>query len=249
MKLTKALIATAALSAVSVPAFAQAVLSNTTDIDTIVSVTGNVSVGGAIGVGAEASAVTSNAQASVENLVITAGGANASSLTGSANSATGNVGINLAAGTSNAQSNDAAIAALGDATDVFANAQSFSTQISAVNANIALLTNNSATLDNSVNGATGNIGVNNAAGSGNMQSNQLAVASQTSAAGNGTLATASGENSQLVTATLNGNLDFDVTNAAVVTSSLLAASGNVAANVTAGYGNLQNNSLSIASAQ
>jgi hypothetical protein len=249
MKLVKAALASAVLAAFSAPVFAQATVENTTDITNVVTVVGGAVVGGAILVTSEAGAVSDNAQASVGNLVITAGGGNDASVTDSANNITGNAGVNVAAGTGNAQSNDAAIASLQDAWNVFASAQTFSSQVSAVNANIALFTDNTATLDNSANSATGNVGVNIAAGSGNMQANQLAAAARTGDYGGGTIAKATGSNEQLVALTLNGDLDFDLTNSATINNSLLSAAGNVGANVTAGYGNLQHNSLSIASAK
>lgn len=246
MKLIKATLASAILAAFSAPVFAQATLENTTDITNVVTVAGGVTVGGTIDVYSEAGATVNNTQASAGNLVITLGGGNDASVSSAANNATGNLGINIASGTGNAQSNDTAIASLVDAYSVFASAQSFSTQVSAVNANIALLTDNTATLDTAVNNAQGNVGVNIASGSGNMQSNQMAAASHTEW-GNGALAKATGSNSQVVALTLNGTLDFPSTNVASITNSLLGAQGNVGANVTAGYGNLQHNSLSIAS--
>lgn len=249
MKLAKAALASAILAAFAAPAFAQATLENVTDTSSTLTITGGAAVTGTIPVAAQAGATASNTQASVDNLVITAGGANDASLTDSANDIAGNAGVNIAAGSGNAQGNEAAIAALGDAADVFGSAQTFSTQISGVNTNISLLTDNAATMSGSANNATGNVGVNIASGSGNMQDNQLAAAAQTNPAGDGALAQATGSNEQLVTLAINGDLDFDVTNSATVTGSLLGAAGNLGANVSAGYGNLQHNSLSIASTQ
>jgi hypothetical protein len=249
MKFAKLAVASAVLAAFSAPVFAQATLENTTDISNTITVVGGALVGGLIPIAAEAGAVADNAQASVGNLVITVGGGNDASVTNSANGISGNAGINVTSGTGNAQSNEAAVASLEDASYVFASAQTFSSQLSAVNANIALFTNNVASLDGSVNGAVGNVGVNIAAGSGNMQDNQLAAAARTGLVGSGTIAKATGSNEQLIALTLNGDLDFNMTNAATVTNSLLGASGNVGANVAAGYGNLQHNSLSIASAK
>jgi hypothetical protein len=249
MKFAKLAIASAVLAAFSAPVFAHAVLENTTDISSSVTVVGGALVHGAIEVAAEAGAVADNAQASVGNLVITVGGGNDAAVTDSANGITGNAGINVASGTGNAQSNEAAVASLEDAANVFASAQTFSTQVSAVNANIALFTNNVAALDGSVNNAVGNVGINIAAGSGNMQDNQLAAAARTGWDGSGTIAKATGRNQQLIALTLNGDFDVTLTNSATINNSLLNASGNVGANVAAGYGNLQHNSLSIASAK
>jgi len=224
-------------------------LSNVTSIKNKIKVEGNVEVDGKIKVSAESGAVTDNSQASVGNLVITVGGANSATVNATGNGITGNVGINVASGTGNAQGNEAALASLADAAEVFASAQTFSTQVSAVNANLALLTNNGASLTDSVNGVTGNVGVNIAGGSGNMQDNQLAASARTGMVrGSGAVAKASGSNQQMVSMTLNGDLDFNMTNNASITRSL-TGSGNIGANVAAGYGNLQHNSLSIASAR
>lgn len=249
MKFAKLAIASAVLAVFSAPVFAQATLENTTDISNTVTVSGSALVVGVIPVSAEAGAVADNVQASVGNLVITVGGGNDASVTDSANGIAGNAGINVTAGTGNAQSNEAAVASLEDAANVFAYGQTFSTQVSAVNANIALFTDNVASLDGSVNDAVGNVGVNIAAGSGNMQDNQLAAAARTGWLGSGTVAKATGNNEQLIALTLNGDLDFSMTNGATITDSLMLAAGNVGANVAAGYGNLQHNSLSVASAK
>lgn len=247
MKLAKTALASAILAVFSAPVFAQATLENVTDISTTVAVSGGATVEGTIPVAAQAGATAQNAQASVENLVITVGGSNEAALTDSANDIAGNAGINIASGSGNAQSNQAAISSLGDAADVFGSAQTFSTQISAVNTNVSLLTDNTASINGSGNNATGNVGINVASGSGNMQNNQLAAAAQTDASGNGSLAQATSNSEQLVTLAINGNLDFDMTNSATITGSLLGATGNLGANVSAGYGNLQHNSLSVAS--
>jgi hypothetical protein len=253
MKFAKIAMASAVLAVFSAPAFADpplnsADLNNTLSITNDLTVSGGAAVTGVIGVAAETGAVTDNSQASVGNLVITVGGGNTATVDTAANGVTGNVGINAASGTGNAQGNEAALASLQDASSVFASAQTFSTQVSAINANLAVLTDNAATLNNAVNGVTGNVGVNVASGSGNMQDNQLAAAVRTGTLGSGSLAKASGSNQQLVALTLNGDLDFNLTNSASITNAL-TGSGNIGANVAAGYGNLQHNSLSIAAAK
>lgn len=91
--------------------------------------------------------------------------------------ATGNVGINVAAGDNNAQANDAALSA-SDASRVFGQAEIYSAQDAAGN----LVTNsgspNNAVLGGgSLSGASGNIGVNIAAGVSNAQQNSLAASS------------------------------------------------------------------------
>jgi len=253
MKFAKLGIASAILAVFSAPAFADppanaAYIDNTTTISNDISVAGSVEVSGKIKVESEAGAVTDNSQASVGNLVITVGGANRATTTNSGNGLTGNVGVNIGSGTGNAQGNEAALASLADANSVFASAQTFSSQASAVNANLAVLTDNDASLSSSFTGVSGNVGVNSAAGSGNMQDNQLAAATQTTSKADGNVVKATGSNQQLVALTLNGDLDFNNTNTASISNSL-SGSGNIGVNMAAGYGNLQHNSLSIASAQ
>jgi hypothetical protein len=267
MNTFKLVIAAAVAAAFSAPALADpplntANLSNVTSVTNQIKVSGDVAVDGKIDVAAEVGAVTDNSQASVGNLVITVGGGNDADLTGSASGLTGNVGINVAAGTGNAQGNEAALASLQDADKVFASAQTFSSQVSGLNANVALLTNNTANMTGSLTGITGNVGANIASGSGNMQDNQLAAAVGSSGSNASLLppppphndqasygiAKASGSNQQLVGLTLNGDGDWNMTNTAAITNSL-SGSGNIGANVAAGYGNLQHNSLSIAAAK
>lgn len=253
MKFAQLALATAVVAAFSVPAFADTPLNNAAinasdSTSSSLAVGGGAAVVGTIGVAAQAGATTDNSQASVGNLVVTVGGGNKASIDHSANGVKGNVGVNAASGTGNGQGNEAALASLGDASSVFANAQSFSTQVSAVNANLALDTVNAATLSHAVNGVTGNVGVNVASGSGNMQDNQLAAAVRTGAHGSGSLAKASSSNQQLIALTLNGAANCDMTNTASI-SNALTGSGNIGANMAAGFGNLQHNSLSVASAK
>jgi hypothetical protein len=122
------------------------------------------------------------------------------------------------------------------------------TQASVGNLVITVGGGNTADVSNTANGVTGNVGINIASGSGNMQDNQLAAAVRTGTVGSGTLAKATGSNDQVVALTLNGDLDFNLTNNASITNAL-TGSGNIGANVAAGYGNLQHNSLSIAAAK
>ncbi len=95
------------------------------------------------------------------------------------NGASGNIGVNVAAGDNNQQANDAALAA-SDAADVFGQAAAFSAQSTSNNGVINSGSPNNASLDgNALNGATGNIGINVAAGNMNAQQNSLAAASNT----------------------------------------------------------------------
>lgn len=95
------------------------------------------------------------------------------------NGASGNIGANVAAGDNNQQANDAALAA-SDAADVFGQAAAFSAQSASYNGVTNSGSPNNASLDgNALNGATGNIGINVAAGNMNAQQNSLAAASNT----------------------------------------------------------------------
>ncbi|MDN6298291.1 MAG: hypothetical protein L0J54_09755 [Halomonas sp.] len=106
---------------------------------------------------------------------------NATVGSGAGNGATGNVGINVAAGDNNAQANDAALAS-SDAADVFGQSQAYSAQHAAGNATTNAGSPNDAVLGSgSLAGASGNIGVNIAAGTSNAQQNSLAASSNESA--------------------------------------------------------------------
>ncbi len=270
MKFAKLAIASAVLAVFSAPVFADpplntALITSSTKISNEIAVKGDVEVDGKITVASEVGAVTDNSQASVGNLTITLGGGNTASIDNTGNDLTGNIGANMASGTGNAQGNEAALASLADANSVFASAQTFSTQVSAVNGNLAIASTNKAKLNDSFNDVSGNVGVNIASGSGNMQDNQLAAATQNATENNssrmgghppsnggnkdGNVVKATGSNQQLVALTLNGALDCDLTNMASISHALNGATGNIGANMAAGYGNLQHNSLSIASAQ
>ncbi|MDT8894572.1 hypothetical protein RSO41_07870 [Halomonas sp. I1] len=106
---------------------------------------------------------------------------NDASLDGNAlRNAAGNIGVNVAAGDNNQQANDAALAA-SDAARVFGQAASFSAQSSSGNwTKNSGSPNNASMGGNALRGASGNIGVNVAAGVGNGQQNSLAAAVNTS---------------------------------------------------------------------
>lgn len=127
---------------------------------------------------------------------------NTSTVTGSGNGATGNIGINVASGDLNKQANDTAIAsgdsgsgsnAQGasamfgwpghgggssddDASLVFAKAATFAIQSSSNNRYYNDGTTNDASLSGSLNNVSGNIGANIAAGAGNIQNNAMTLA-------------------------------------------------------------------------
>ncbi|GAB3628221.1 hypothetical protein PTE30175_01951 [Pandoraea terrae] len=151
--------------------------------------------------------------------------------------ASGNIGVNVAAGVGNNQSNDVALAAI-DADNVFAAATSVSHQKTFGNSEKRMT--NTATLDGgALADAKGNIGVNIAAGAGNNQENALAASINKS----GVLAMATGTNDQ----TTSGNKETGVVDMATLGGGALAgAVGNIGVNLAAGVGNNQHNSLAIA---
>ncbi|SEL05239.1 hypothetical protein [Halomonas daqiaonensis] len=91
----------------------------------------------------------------------------------------GNVGVNVAAGDNNSQANDAALSA-SDAAHVFGQAAAFSAQSASNNVVLNSGSPNNARLGgNALQNATGNIGVNVAAGVANAQQNSLAASANT----------------------------------------------------------------------
>ena len=164
--------------------------------------------------------------------------------------ASGNLGINIAAGVGNNQSNDAALSSViddsGD-TEAYASAMVFSDQTAWDNTAESTWINDfdASVGDGALAGATGNIGVNVAAGVGNGQSNALAASTNSE----GTVAYATADSNQET----DGNTiqqDFFPTlnlTATLDGGALNGASGNIGVNIAAGVGNLQHNALSIAS--
>jgi hypothetical protein len=180
--------------------------------------------------------------------------------------ATGNVGINLVAGDYNLQEN-AAVLASADAGIAFlsgtelgggnltvasggAEAGSFSLQnLFDVGFNDTTYDIQNSVVSNTVSvgagtldGASGNIGLNAAAGAFNIQKNALVIASVTG--GNLAEATAG------VWQNSNSSTSYNetVTNTVNLGDSLTNASGNIGVNLASGTGNLQLNSLTMASA-
>lgn len=248
MKLRTTLIATAVAGLFAVPAFAtgdDAVIFNLTDTTTVVDTIGFVSVGGHIDIGSQANATVDQDQITESNTAYVDGAFEASVSGNAMRGAEGNLHANVASGVGNAQSNDAALAAVdGDA--VFAKAQTFSSQTTAGNFALGFFIDQfDATVDgNALAGARGNIGLNVAAGVGNAQSNAMAA----SATSSGNLAIATSDSEQLsVFNELYSGLFFDLT-ASLSGNALAGAQGNIGVNITSGVGNVQHNSLSIASA-
>ena len=112
---------------------------------------------------------------------------NTAEVNGSLGGASGNVGVNVAAGDNNQQANAAAIAT-SDALFVFGGSSAASAQASIdvyQQNNNNNVTNqgvpNTAALNDSGAGASGNLGINIAAGTSNQQKNDMAIASSETA--------------------------------------------------------------------
>ncbi|PMS19473.1 hypothetical protein C0Z18_14275 [Trinickia dabaoshanensis] len=165
--------------------------------------------------------------------------------TGAGSGASGNIGMNVAEGVDNAQSNDASLASV-DQGNVFGNAQIFSTQSSAGQATINNFMLNASLGDGSLSGVSGNVGVNIAAGVANVQNNSLAASTTNLKDGAIPLAVAmvaTDDNSQ------SANLGFQgsISGTAMIGSNALQnATGNIGVNIAGGAGNLQHNGLAIA---
>jgi len=165
--------------------------------------------------------------------------------------ASGNLGVNIAAGVGNAQSNDAALSSVIDTSSnpaaAYATAMVFSDQTSYDNSGEALFFNSydASVGDGALADATGNIGVNVASGVGNAQSNALAASTNS----DGTVAYATSDSNQEAD---GNNILQDFFPALSLTASLdggalAGASGNIGVNIASGVGNLQHNSLALAS--
>jgi hypothetical protein len=126
---------------------------------------------------AGATAKAWDTQSSHNNYIKNEGTKNKASMTDSATGASGNVGVNVAAGDGNQQDNAAAIAS-GDGKFVFGSAVASAkvTQDSHDNKVYNYSTTNSATMSGSANGGSGNMGINMAAGDLNQQKNTMAIA-------------------------------------------------------------------------
>lgn len=127
---------------------------------------------------AGASATVEDTQDSSYNSVLNQGTKNNAGLTNSLNNqSSGNIGANVAAGDMNQQANAAALATA-DEKFIFGTAYASTsvTQNNTDNSAWNYSTTNNAKLDNSGNGAQGNIGLNVAAGNFNQQKNDMAAA-------------------------------------------------------------------------
>ncbi len=107
---------------------------------------------------------------------LASGGNNAEAMNDAFQHATGNIGMNLASGSLNQQSNSAVVMSLSPAADGdLGSVSSTIGQISAVTVNILSGGNNADVRDNAFQHASGNIGANVASGIGNQQANVLVV--------------------------------------------------------------------------
>lgn len=206
-------------------------------------------------------------------------------VTGSGGGASGNIGVNVAAGGLNSQANDAAISkgsteemtttttvteteyewvggyhgsykptketVTSSSTDeamVFAKAANFSIQSSSGNSFDNDATQNNAKVSGSFGGASGNLGVNAAAGFGNAQHNSMTLAlGQNSSAEATVVGVQSIYDNELDNDTVGCGCSLDVnTNTAELYNSFGGASGNIGVNIASGNLNMQSNTLSIA---
>ncbi len=112
-----------------------------------------------------------------DNQVRNEGTKNTAKVDASLDGASGNIGVNVAAGDNNQQANAGAIA-VADANLVFGTAASANIDVDQA-AHDNRLNNfsvpNNASLNNSANGASGNVGINIAAGNYNQQKNDMAI--------------------------------------------------------------------------
>jgi hypothetical protein len=165
--------------------------------------------------------------------------------------AQGNIGVNLAAGAGNAQTNQAALATI-DAHAVFASAQVLSRQATSGNTTTlaGIFTGNNAAMgDAMLQGATGNVGVNIAAGAGNLQGNGLAASVNTGGTSRGPVGVAARAAAISEQSTAGNGLPdcgcVPVNNAVMNGFALAGARGNIGINIGAGVGNAQSNGLAI----
>ncbi|WP_440480703.1 heme utilization protein [Pseudomonas xanthosomatis] len=146
-----------------------------------------------------ATAKATDVQNSTGNRILNEGTINRAEMSGSATGASGNVGVNVAAGSGNQQDNAAAIANASaadiDGAFVFGSANATSTvkQYSNDNKVTNYNTTSSAIMSGSGNGGSGNMGINVAGGDLNQQKNTMAIANASSPLGGNSTATASAD--------------------------------------------------------
>jgi hypothetical protein len=157
---------------------------------------------------------------------------------GTLSNASGNIGLNMAAGDYNMQENAGAEAgsfSLQNLYDNGFNDESYELENTDIDNTVDIG-------DGLGDGADGNIGVNAAAGAFNIQKNALVIATVTG----GNLAEATAGTFQ--DAEYNDSVHENTTNTVSLGGSLIGASGNIGVNLASGVGNLQLNTLTIANA-
>lgn len=247
MKLHRTLIALAA-SAFIAPAFAYGDdLTNDAYlyVDDFAMTTALVWIDGEVEVTSRSSATVEQDQAAGFNFSYGEGD-QAADFNGSAlEDASGNIAVNVSAGAGNVQANDAALSTI-DSGRVFASAQVFGYQETLLNEGTSFIGGYYSAVmdDDALRDASGNIGVNVAAGVGNVQGNAMAASVNNS----GRYALASADAEQIADSNIWGTSTlFSHDLFAVLSGNALSgATGNIGVNVTAGVGNLQHNGLAIA---
>ncbi|MFZ5655799.1 MAG: hypothetical protein ACOY37_01835 [Pseudomonadota bacterium] len=269
MKASLSLLTLALSVAITAPAFARddAVTNTNTYLWNEIEVKVKVKVQGEIDVNAESAATVDQDQIIGLNRSVGDGDHTARIDGDALRRADGNIGVNLASGVGNAQSNDAAISTItrdgpgasgaGGANGnngndrkkggAMATAMVFSTQATGGNSARSNTwgTNYTAELEgNALQNVQGNIGLNIAAGVGNGQSNAMAAA----VADGAVIAKATSDSEQvsLFNELDSSHGDLDLV-ASIGGNALQNASGNIGVNVASGVGNLQHNGLAIAS--
>lgn len=179
--------------------------------------------------------------------------------------ANGNIGLNVAAGSNNQQANAAALA---DAQFSFGGAAASidAAQVSGVNGTVNVpawywdghywywyqsTTNTASMNDRALQNVSGNVGVNIAAGDGNQQKNDLAIANASGWWDGYYYGGSADASTGAFQGTFgNSTYSFDTYNTASMNNCAMQnASGNIGVNIAAGSGNQQFNGLSLATAQ
>lgn len=186
MNMKKLPLAVIIASLVSLPVLAktqntsdsEVTLKKSIDVSKKVEFKGKVNIDGAIEVKGLGMAVVENVQESSTNVGMNSYHSNSASVGDTSfKNASGNIGVNVAAGDNNVQANSAALAEL-DSAFAFGSgdAEIFSKQQGVFNGTLNKGSTNSASLGGaSFSGATGNIGVNIASGNNNVQANNMAA--------------------------------------------------------------------------
>ncbi|MGY3869097.1 hypothetical protein ACW5W4_06090 [Aeromonas crassostreae] len=200
-----------------------ATLTKKVKVEVDVEYDGRVNVGGYINVNKLGMAVVDNQQSSSMIGTSNYRTDNTSRINGSFQGASGNIGANVAAGDSNVQGNSASIAAYDEVDAAFvmgrgypgqngsaggsSDAEIFSDQSASHNWTTNKGHQNKSGIgDGAFDGAAGNIGVNVASGSGNVQANNMAATVST-----GNMAVATVANSQNVSRNLTTNESLSAT--------------------------------------